>query len=133
MKTLQEWLSSRSLDKRLKDIELVRLKYKDRIPVIVFPMTKDTPDIDAHKFLVPKDVTVGQFIHLIRLRISLKPEQALFVFATDIDATTGNGAGGGDVLMCASDLMQSVYQRYHNRTDDFLYVVYGIENTFGFL
>ena len=126
MKTLSEWLTSRPLSKRLKDMELVRLKYKDRIPVIVFPIDQHTPNIDAHKYLVPKDITVGQFIHLIRLRITLKPEQALYVFATDI-----NRESEGAVLMCASDMIQQVYQRHKNKDDDFLYVVYGIENTFG--
>ncbi len=38
------------------------------------------PDLDKNKYLVPSDLTVGQFYFLIRKRIQLKPEQALFFF-----------------------------------------------------
>ena len=37
-------------------------------------------DIDKNKFLVPKDLTLGQFVYVIRKRMKLPPEKAIFVF-----------------------------------------------------
>ena len=53
-----------------------------------------TGDLDKKKYLVPSDLTVGQFYFLIRKRISLRPEDALFFFVNNVipptSATMGN-------------------------------------------
>lgn len=41
-------------------------------------------DLDKKKYLVPSDLTVGQFYFLIRKRIHLRPEDALFFFVNNI-------------------------------------------------
>ena len=46
------------------------------------PKSDDIPDIDKKKYLVPCDLTVGQFVYVIRKRIKLKPEKALFIYST---------------------------------------------------
>ena len=43
----------------------------------------DIPDIDKKKYLVPADLTVGQFHYVIRKRIKLAPEKALFLFCSN--------------------------------------------------
>ena len=43
----------------------------------------DIPDIDKKKYLVPADLTVGQFHYVIRKRIQLAPEKALFLFCSN--------------------------------------------------
>jgi hypothetical protein len=43
----------------------------------------DIPDIDKKKYLVPSDLTVGQFHYVIRKRIKLAPEKALFLFCSN--------------------------------------------------
>lgn len=40
-------------------------------------------DVDKKKYLVPSDLTVGQFYFLIRKRIHLRPEDALFFFVNN--------------------------------------------------
>jgi len=63
----------------------MREKYPDRIPVIVEKATgSDIPDIDKKKYLVPTDLTVGQFVHVIRKRIKLAPEKAIFIFVNNV-------------------------------------------------
>jgi GABA(A) receptor-associated protein len=37
-------------------------------------------DIDKRKFLVPNDITVAQFMWIIRRRIQLPSEKAIFLF-----------------------------------------------------
>ena len=95
-------------------------KYPDRIPVMVNKNVNsgNTPEIDKHKFLVPVDLTMGQFMFVIRKRIKLHPEKALFLF---VDQS----------IACNTELVSTVYNRSQDLDDGFLYVVYSCENTFG--
>jgi len=99
----------------------IRSKHPDRIPVIVDKRSSDQslPDIDKKKFLVPADLTVGQFMYVIRKRVKLAPEQAIFLFV----------AGG--TLPPSVNTLQSVYDE-HQAEDGFLYMTYSGENFFGF-
>jgi GABA(A) receptor-associated protein len=95
----------------------VLLKYPERIPVIVG--TRKEINLDKQKYLVPRDLTVGQFIHVIRKRIEIKPETALFFFTEN------------NQLPPNSTLMGNLYQDCKNK-DGFLYVSIALENTFGY-
>ena len=105
-------------EKRKQEAGRIRDKYPDRIPVIVEKAEKsDIPDIDKKKYLVPADLTVGQFVYVIRKRIKLSPEKAIFVFVNN-------------VLPPTAALMSSIYEE-HKEDDGFLYIAYSGENTFG--
>ncbi|KIZ02721.1 Autophagy-related protein 8d [Monoraphidium neglectum] len=107
-----------ALEKRQAEAARIREKYPDRIPVIVEKAEKsDIPDIDKKKYLVPADLTVGQFVYVIRKRIKLSPEKAIFIFIKN-------------VLPPTAALMSSVYED-HKDEDGFLYITYSGENTFG--
>ncbi|CAK9047551.1 Autophagy-related protein 8 (Autophagy-related ubiquitin-like modifier ATG8) [Durusdinium trenchii] len=107
-----------SFEKRLKESEHIREKYPDRIPVICEKDPRsDIPDIDKKKYLVPQDLTVGQFVYVIRKRIKLKPEKAVYIFINN-------------VLPPTAALMSSIYETKKDK-DGFLYVCYSGENTFG--
>lgn len=41
-------------------------------------------NLDKKKYLVPSDLTVGQFYFLIRKRINLRSEDALFFFVNNV-------------------------------------------------
>ena len=43
-----------------------------------------------YRYLVPADLTVGQFVYVIRKRIKLEPEKAIFIFVNDVVPSTGN-------------------------------------------
>ncbi|GLJ05958.1 hypothetical protein SUGI_1055220 [Cryptomeria japonica] len=105
-------------EKRQAEAARIREKYSDRIPVIVEKAEKsDLPDIDTKKFLVPGGLTVGQFVYVIRKRIKLSAEKALFIFLNNVLPPTGA-------------LMSAVYED-HKDEDGFLYLTYNGENTFG--
>lgn len=107
-----------SLEKRKAEATRIRSKYPDRIPVISEKNVKSSiNDIDKKKYLVPNDLTFGQFIYVIRKRIKLLPEQAIFVFVNNRQIP-------------ASELMSQVYAQYKD-DDGFLYVTYSGESTFG--
>jgi len=70
----------------------------------------DIPTIDKKKYLVPADLTVGQFCYVIRKRIKLEPEKAIFIFVNE-------------VLPPTAALMSSIYEE-HKDPDGFLYISY---------
>ncbi|THW67096.1 light chain 3 [Aureobasidium pullulans] len=105
-------------EKRKAEAERIRVKYTDRIPVICEKVEKsDIATIDKKKYLVPADLTVGQFVYVIRKRIKLSPEKAIFIFVDE-------------VLPPTAALMSSIYEE-HKDEDGFLYITYSGENTFG--
>lgn len=97
------------------DFENLKEKYPDRFPIIVEKAKncKDLQDIDKKKYLVPKDLTVGQFTYIIRKRLKLDPSQALYLYCNNTLPATGQ-------------LMANVCNQ-----DDFTYFIYATENTFG--
>ena len=110
--------ANHSFDKRKDEATRIRSRYPDRIPVIVEKLpNSDLPDLDKHKFLVPGDLTVGQFIYVIRKRIKLTPEKAIFIFINNIIPPT-------------SALMSSLYEE-HKDSDGFIYGFISGENCFG--
>ena len=60
--------------------------------------------------MVPADLTVGQFVYVIRKRIKLSPEKAIFIFVDE-------------VLPPTAALMSSIYEE-HKDEDGFLYITY---------
>ena len=105
-------------DRRRSESDRIRAKYPDRVPVICERADRsDVPDIDKKKYLVPADLTVGQFIYVIRKRIKLPPEKAIFIFVDNVIPPTAS-------------LMSAVYEVQRDE-DGFLYVTYSGENTFG--
>ena len=111
------------VDKQFTRVEALRVlnKYPDRIPIVVnrsYNAPETTPYIDCHKFLVPGDLTIGQFMYVIRKRIKLAPHQAMFLFINDVIPPTGS-------------LISSVYEEMKDEETLFLYVTYSLENTFG--
>eukprot|EP00756_Hemistasia_phaeocysticola_P050105 Hpha_TRINITY_DN24772_c0_g1::TRINITY_DN24772_c0_g1_i1::g.110268::m.110268/K08341/GABARAP, ATG8, LC3; GABA(A) receptor-associated protein len=106
------------LEVRKADAERVLKKYPDRIPVVCERLEKsDVPDIDKVKFLVPSDLNIGQFVYIVRKRISLPPEKALFLFVNNI-------------LPPTASFMNVLYAE-HKEEDGFLYIKYSGENTYG--
>lgn len=59
----------------------------------------DIATIDKKKYLVPSDLTVGQFVYVIRKRIKLSPEKAIFIFVDE-------------VLPPTAALMSSIYEEH---------------------
>lgn len=111
-----------SYEDRLNESQRIREKFPGRIPVIVERSGNSgvaIGTIDKNKFLVPGDLTVSQFVFIIRKRLSMPSEQALFVFVDDTLPTTGT-------------LLRELYVMFKDH-DGFLYMKYSGENTFGTL
>ncbi|EEF47192.1 autophagy-related protein 8i [Ricinus communis] len=107
-----------TFEQRLEESNDIIAKYPDRVPVIVERYCKtDLPELEKKKYLVPRDMSVGQFIHVLSSRLRMAPGKALFVFVEN-------------TLPQTATLMNSVYESFKDG-DGFLYMCYSSEKTFG--
>ena len=114
-----EFKTQHTFEKRKAEATAIRMKYADRVPVIceVSSRFKDKVQLDKKKYLVPVDLTVGQFMFVIRKRVKLRPEEAIFIFVNN-------------TLPMTSALMKNIYKE-HVDEDGFLYFVMSMESTYG--
>jgi len=112
--------SQYSLKERVDESSRIIAKYPERIPIICERSkftTNDCPNIDKNKYLVNIHLTFGQFIYVIRKRIKIPQDKALFLFI--------NG-----FIPSSSQILGDIYP-FHKDQDGFLYITYSYENTFG--
>lgn len=109
-----------SFEERFKEGKRVFEKYPDRIPVICerdMGASIDCPNIDKNKYLVPNSLNVGQFLFVIRKRLHLPPEKALFLFVNKKIPTP--------------QMTMTELYNFYKSPDYFLYFTYSLENVFG--
>ena len=115
---MSDFKKSKTENERLTESSKIIEKYPNRIPIIIEKDKKSKiKDIDKNKFLVPNDMTLGQFMYVIRKRIKLDSSQALFFFINNI-------------LCNNTQTLSEIYNIYKDN-DGFLYITYTSENTFG--
>jgi len=94
--------------------EAMKIKNPDRIPVIV--KTCDGINLKKNKYLVPLDLTIGQFQYVLRKNTNLNSSEAFFLFINS-------------KLIQSSMMMQNVYELYNK--DGFVHIHLAKENVFG--
>ena len=112
--------NSYSFNDRIYESKMIIEKYPDKIPVICERSNisnENCPRIDKIKYLVPNDFMLGQFIYIIRKRLTLPSEKAIFLFINNS-------------IYNSSQLMSDIYEN-NKDNDGFLYITYAFENTFG--
>lgn len=117
---MSEFRLKHSFDNRLKEATRILEKFPNRIPVIVEIAKSSQKEItlDKCKYLVPKDLTVSSFMTIIRKRINITPDKALFMFFNN-------------QLAPGSELIGTIY---NNNKDEclFLFCSIAMESTFGY-
>lgn len=120
-KSNSEFKSANTFEARKEESTKITAKYPDRIPIICEKLQNNNnlnlPDIDKKKYMVSKDLQINQFIYVIRSRMKLPPEKAIFIFIN------GN-------IPTGTSLIAYYYEKYKD-PDGFLYINYSGENTFG--
>ena len=113
--------TKKSFEERQNESKEMLNKYPERIPIIIEKLinNNDTiiPDIDKNKQLGPRDLTIEQLIYVIRRRLKLTAEKAIFVFCSTN-------------LLRADEQIHMAYDKYKDK-DGFLYISYSGESTFG--
>ena len=87
---LKSYKNTYTLEKRQDEALRIKKKYPNRVPIICERYTVGDPEIDRKKYLVPDDLSISNFIYVIRKRIKLKPENALYLF---VNGKILNGTG----------------------------------------
>jgi GABA(A) receptor-associated protein len=114
-----EFKKTYSFRDRYEESRKIIKKYPDKIPIVCEKHNNlsNLPNITKSKYLVSFDLTVGQFIYIIRKYIRITPETALYIFVNNnIPSTTTD--------------MLSLYDNFKDQ-DGFLYIYYLTETTFG--
>ena len=107
------------LAQRKKEVEQILKRFPDKIPILLTKSKSSyISNIDKEKFLVPNNMTVGEFMYMIRKRIILEAHQAIYIFFNNN-------------LVNTSALMSEIYMNYKDKDDEMLYASYAGENTFG--
>jgi GABA(A) receptor-associated protein len=105
-------------EQRRGEYEKIIKKHADKIPIIIEKNSNNTTtELDRHKFLVYRDATVGQFMYVVRKRMKLRREEALFLYMKDN-------------ILAMGSMLGEVY-RDNKDEDGFLYITYTGENAFG--
>ena len=101
----------------MSEYEKLKIKYPNKIPIIVKPSKNCKIKIFKNKYLVDKTMPISQFINIVRTNIKLRPGHAIFI--------TING-----MLAPSNEEVGQLYIK--NKLDDnFLHIEYSLENTFG--
>jgi GABA(A) receptor-associated protein len=118
-------LGERTFDERKAYSDKVKIKYPDRVPVIIQKneTLENLPELDNSKYLIPKNFMVNDILALIRKKMQqVKNKEAIFLFIQT--------ANDGFILVPMSYHVDELYRQYVS-DDGFLYMKYSLENCFG--
>lgn len=98
----------------------IRMKFPTKIPIIIERYYKeaDLPHLDKRKFLVPQELTMCQFVCIIRNRMKIGPSRALYLLVNNRS------------MIALSRTIAEIYAE-HRGLDGFLHVTYASQEVFG--
>ena len=102
-----------------KEVDVIKQKYPTYIPITVRPRDKHIC-ILKYKYLVSCDINVGQFLNIVRNKITdVKPGESIFIFINN-------------TVPVLTMSLSSIYDLYKDKDTGMLFVTICRENTFGF-
>ena len=117
-----EFKKTNSLEKRLEQLEKIQKEYPDKIPIILERANKCTINkIIKTKYILSNTLTMAEFIKIIRGKLELEPERALFFLAN------------GKYSLSSNEDLGQVYEKYKDSQDGFLYMTYSEEIVYGLI
>ncbi|XP_010159168.1 PREDICTED: microtubule-associated proteins 1A/1B light chain 3C-like [Eurypyga helias] len=110
----------KSLATRMHEVTEIRIKYPNKIPVVVerYQKEKTLPPLSRTKFLVSHDLPLSQFVVTLRTRLCLASSQTFYLLV--------NNKGLPNMAIT----MQELY-RDNKDEDGFLYLTYASQEMFG--
>lgn len=97
----------------------LRKKYPNRIPILVnFDKRINLVEPTRTKFLVPEDISLGQFLYILKKSCTLDAKEAIYIFINK-------------KIIESSRILLDVYEKERNKEDNTLYLDVMVENTFG--
>lgn len=106
---------------QLRAVHVAMANYPSRVPVWIERAEgeNNVDDLDKHKYLIEKDMTMAQVVYIIRNRIKMDSKHALFIFV------------GKGVLPPNTATVGETYKEHVDEEDRMLHVRYRLEKTFG--
>ena len=109
-----------SLEKRKEQYEKIQKEYDGKIPIILERSENCTINkVIKTKYILSNTLTMAEFIKIIREKLELEPERALFFLAN------------GKYTVSGSEDLAQVYDKYKDSEDGFLYLTYSEEIVYG--
>ncbi len=105
-----------------KKIEEMLIKHPNRVPIII--SSTSFKEHGQHRFIVPNNITICEFMKILRNKVSLKPEDAIFIFVND--KSLKNNA----IMVPSSASVESIYNQYKDQ-NLILNLIYEKEAVFG--
>ncbi len=102
---------------RCYESEKMLSRYPDKIPVVCEISPNDNIKCSRMKYVVPRNLTIGQLSYYIRKRFELPPEKAMFIMINKVIPPT-------------AALLSDIYNKYKG-SDNFLVLGIHFENFFG--
>lgn len=110
----------RPFEVRKQEVENIRKKFPNKIPVVVerYQREVNLPVMDKTKFLVPQELTILNFVIIVKNRLRVQSNRAFyFVINNQSMANT-------------SKTVAEIYKE-HKDPDGFLYMTYASQEMFG--
>ena len=106
---------------RIPDREAARVRerFPDRVLIVITRRAITDPKMDKSKFVVPRDLTIGNLLLVVRRRVMLRSSDALFLFPVE----------SKQMLSAATTVGQAADA--HAERSGVLYLGYTQENAFG--
>ena len=117
-----KYKSDHNLEERKIEAERILREYPTRRPVICERAPNSKADLEIlkkTKYLVPTDMTVGQFQFILRRNLNLNELSALYLI-------TPKG-----ITLTLDKTMMEVYNIHKDKQDNFVYLYYASELTWG--
>lgn len=110
----------RSFATRKEEVANMRERFPSKIPVIVerYAKEKNLPLLSKTKFLVPQELTMSQFVTVVRNRLQISARQSFYLLI--------DNRSMANLSMTISD----VYAECGDE-DGFLYITYASQEMFG--
>lgn len=111
---------TKTVEIRKEEVMAIRNRFPTKIPIIVQRFFKEShlPNLDKSKFLVPQEITMSQFLTIIRNRMHISSSQGLYLLVNNKS------------LVSLSLTLAEVYTE-HACSDGFLYITYASQEVFG--
>ena len=115
-----QYKKNNTLDSRKSQYRKILENHPDKIPVIL--------ERDKHctinktiktKYILSKEVTMAEFINIVREKLGLRPERALFFLIN------------GKHSITLTEELGEIYEKYKDKGDGFLYMSYSEEMVYG--
>jgi GABA(A) receptor-associated protein len=105
---------------RLDEFNKINYKYPEKIPVICETKPDDMflPKLSQVKYLVDNSLTVGQFMYVVRKRLKVPSDKAIFLFV------------GNNAIPPTGAPLSQVYNEHKDKCG-FLYFICASESVFG--